>query len=391
VPTAVEPLSIREARRASLHAQGMLGPRLRGGPAGLVEHLRAVQLDTIAVLARSHELVAYARLGAVARSSIERALWGPRSETFEYWSHAACVLPLDSWPSYAAARRKRRARGRRWHQLEDLVTSCAGVTGRLRVEGPLTARQLGGAKSGGSWWEWSQVKIAAEWLLDTGELVCRERRGFERVYDLAERAIPAELLAEEPDDETCARRLVESASRALGVATAADIAAYHGMLVSAVRSVLADVDVVQVRVDGWSAPAYASPAALQALGAPLRGRSTILSPFDSLIWDRARVERLFGVRLRLEAYVPGHKRTVGYFAMPVLAADRIVGLVDPKRDGATLRARHVVLEAADAPRHTAKALAAAASWVGCDTVVVDRVTPVGRLDEVRSAVRDEAG
>jgi uncharacterized protein YcaQ len=390
VPASVDSLSIREARRASLHAQGMLGPRMRGGPARLVEHLRAVQLDTISVLARSHELVAFARLGAVPRASIERAFWGPRSETFEYWSHAACVLPLDSWPSYAASRRRRRARGRRWHQLEDMVTSCANVTDRLRAEGPLTARQLGGAKSGGSWWEWSEVKIAAEWLLDTGEVVCRQRRGFERVYDLAERAIPAALLEEEPDDATCARRLVESAARALGVATVADIAAYHGMLVATVRSAIADAGLVPVRVEGWAAPAFAFPGALEALGTVQRGRTTVLSPFDSLIWDRARVERLFGMRLRLEAYVPSHKRIVGYFAMPVLAADRIVGLVDPKRDGATLHARHVVLETPDAPRHTARALVTAAAWVGCDTVVVDRVTPGERLAEVRAAVRDAA-
>ena len=138
-----------------------------------------------------HELVAYARHGPISRAAIEEAYWGPASATFEYWSHAACILPLEDWPLYAVTRRARQARGRRWHLLEDEAGSTADVVARLRAEGPLTARELGGAKKGGVWWDWSEIKIAAEWLLDTGVLVCRQRRGFQRVYDLAERAIPA--------------------------------------------------------------------------------------------------------------------------------------------------------------------------------------------------------
>ena len=234
-------LSTEDARRVALAAQGLRGARVtKGGVSGMLRRLGAVQLDTISVLARSHELVAYARLGAVGRPRVEQAYWGPKSETFEYWSHAACVVPLEDWPAYGFKRRARRAKGRRWHVLEEHDKSCNEVLSRLRGEGPLTANQLGGAKNGGPWWDWSETKIAAEWLLDIGELVCRERRGFARVYDLAERAIPAELLHQEWSDEECAVRLVAAAGRALGVATEADLAVYHGLSRRLVRSVRPD-------------------------------------------------------------------------------------------------------------------------------------------------------
>jgi len=366
----------------ALRAQGLAGPRPSGGPRGVAALLRAVQLDTISVLARSHELVAYARLGAVPRGRIEDAYWGPRAETFEYWSHATCVLPLAMWPAYAAKRRRVLARGRRWHHLEDSVTSLGHVRDRLRAEGPLSARELGGAKRGGAWWDWSEVKIAAEWLLDTGEVVCRTRRGFERVYDLAERAVPAPLLGAEWTDDECSVALVASAGEALGVATAADLAAYHGQLVASVRSSVGETDLVPVAVEGWGQPAWAAPGALTSLGTRSTGRTVALSPFDSLLWDRARTERLFALRYRLEAYTPPRLRVHGYFAMPVLAGDRIVGLIDPKRVSQTLHARHAVLHTADAARHVGAALHEAASWVGCDAVAVDRVTPPERADEV---------
>jgi uncharacterized protein YcaQ len=371
-----------EARRVTLFAQGLSGPRPAGGPAALLRRLSGVQLDTISVLARSHELVAYARQGPIGRAAIDKAYWGPTSTTFEYWSHAACVLPLDEWPAYAFRRRAFVTRGRRWHRLEDAAKSCAGVRDRLRAEGPLTARQLGGAKKGGPWWDWSEVKIAAEWLLDTGELVCRERRGFQRVYDLADRAIPSELAAEDRSDEECAITLVEAAGRALGVATAADLATYKGVPAALVRRVLGDTDLQPVQVEGWAPPAFVAPGATEVLGRRVRSRSTLVSPFDSLTWDRARTERVFGFQHRLEAYVPSHKRQYGYFAMPVLGGGRFVGLVDPGRRGRVLVAKQVTLRTRDAARHVAMALSEAASWVGCDEVVIERVSPVERTSEL---------
>jgi uncharacterized protein YcaQ len=381
-------MTLEEARRVALSAQGLSGPRLRGNVGATLRRLGGVQLDTISVLARSHELVAYARHGAIRRSVIEEAYWGRTSETFEYWSHAACVLPLEDWPAYAFRRRAFRSRGRRWHLLEDEAKSCADVLARLRAEGPLTARQLGGAKKGGVWWDWSEVKIAAEWLLDTGQLVCRKRQGFQRVYDVTERAIPAGLLEVDWNDEECARRLVEAAGRSLGVATAADLAVYKGIPRTLVERVLAQTDLEPVTVQGWERPAYLAPGAAGVLGRRVRGRSLLISPFDSLAWDRARLERVFGFAHRLEAYVPRHKRVHGYFAMPVLGGTRFVGLVDPGRRGDTLVAKQVALQTKDAARHVAAALVEAAAWVGSTSIEVERVDPAERAPELKSRLAE---
>src|SRR5260370_12421112 len=180
----------------------------------MLHRLGAVQLDTISVLARSHELVAYSRLGPQPRDKVELAYWPPRKPGgFEYWAHAACILPLQQWPCFAFRRRAFRARGIRWHEVPE--HACAEVLARLRAEGPLTATQLGGAKGGGEWWDWSEVKIAVEWLLDIGEVVCVRRTGWRRVYDLPERVIPAGYLGAEPTDEECLTQLASVAARAL--------------------------------------------------------------------------------------------------------------------------------------------------------------------------------
>jgi uncharacterized protein YcaQ len=236
-------ITAAEARRIALRAQGLLGAEgRRGGVPGLLERLGAVQIDTISVLARSHELVPYARLGAIGRERVERAYWS--GGAFEYWAHAACVLPLDRWPLFAFRRRAFRARGQRWHEVPH--DALDGVLARLAAEGPLTSAQLGGAKRGGPWWDWSAVKVAVEWLLDIGEVVCTERRGFQRVYDLADRAIPPALLAGERGDEDCLRALVGIAGRALGVATRADLADYHRLTGAQVQAVIAGTDLVPV-------------------------------------------------------------------------------------------------------------------------------------------------
>ncbi|MDK1476920.1 crosslink repair DNA glycosylase YcaQ family protein [Streptomyces sp. 549] len=364
-------LTADEARRMALRAQGLLGaPDRAAGVPGVLRGLGAVQLDTISVLARSHELVPYARLGAVGRTAVESAYWSGDT-SFEYWSHAACVLPIEEWPHFAFRRRARRSSGRRWHDLADRDRSLAAVRDRLAADGPLTASELGGAKNGGVWWDWSETKIAVEWLLDTGEVVCTRRRGWKRVYDLAERAVPADLFHDDEDDSSCLRRLVEQAGSAMGVATRADLADYHRLKAGQVESVLPDTALVPVEVVGWGKPAWAAPEALaeQARG---RHRTTLLSPFDSLVWDRPRTERLFGFTHRLEAYVPRPKRIHGYFAMPLLAGGRLVGRVDPAREGSTLVARQVSLAGPDAVAAMAKALHEAADWVGCDQVRVER-------------------
>ncbi|GII00935.1 winged helix-turn-helix domain-containing protein [Planobispora takensis] len=380
-------LSADEARRIILRAQGFLGADTRrGGATATLRRLGAVQLDTISVLARSHELVAYARLGAVGRQKVERAYWDEPARAFEYWCHAACVLPIEDWPLYAFRRRAFRARKFRWHEVPPTVDK---VLEKVRESGPVTTTDIGGAKNGGPWWDWSDSKIAIEWLLDTGEVVCTRRVGWRRVYDLAERAVPAHLLGEDPSDTECVVRLARIAGRALGVATRADLVDF--LRLRATHAAILDTalldgatGLVPVQVAGWtgrSATAWADPAALEV---PPRGRhrTTLLSPFDSLIWDRARTARVFGFNHRLEAYVPKDKRVHGYFTMPVLTGGRLIARVDPAREGSTLIARQIGLEPGIDPRKAveplATALREAATWVGCDTIHIDRADPALR-------------
>ncbi|MFF6777897.1 winged helix-turn-helix domain-containing protein [Streptomyces sp. NPDC012637] len=369
-PRPAAELSADEARRIALRAQGFLGaPDRRAGVRGVLRHLGQVQLDTISVLARSHELIPYARLGAVGRRTVEDAYWTD-GHAFEYWSHAACILPVEEWPHFAFRRRAYRDRPHWSHELSD--GAYEAVIAQLRAEGPQTATELGGAKNKGEWWDWSDSKIAVERALMYGEVVVTERRGWKRVYDLAERAIPDALLHDDMDDTECLRRLVRQAGEALGVGTRADIADYHRIKGEAFDAVVTDSGLVPVTVAGWGKPAWADPAAL-ATEPRGRHRTTLLSPFDSLIWERPRTERIFGFTHRLEAYVPKPKRVYGYFAMPVLAGGRLVGRVDPARDGRTLVARQVTLDGPKAVPAVAQALREAAEWVGCDAVAVERV------------------
>ncbi|MGM9445653.1 winged helix-turn-helix domain-containing protein [Streptomyces murinus] len=370
LPRPTITLTADDARRIALRAQGLLGaPDRRAGVRGVLRHLGAVQLDTISVLARSHELVPYARLGAVGRTTVEDAYWKD-THAFEYWSHAACLLPVEEWPHFAFRRRAYRNRPHWNHELPDGVYEQ--VVKQLHTEGPLTATELGGAKRTSEWWDWSGTKVAVERALMYGEVVCVARRGWKRVYDLAERAVPTALLHDELDDAECLRRLVRLAGESLGVGTRSDIADYHRLKGEQVDAVLADSGLVPVEVAGWGRPAWADPA---ALATPPRGRhrTTLLSPFDSLIWERARTERIFGFTHRLEAYTPKPKRVYGYFAMPVLAGGRLVGRVDPAREGRTLVARQVTLDGPRAVPAVAQALLAAATWVNCTNVRVERV------------------
>jgi hypothetical protein len=385
----------------TLRAQGFLGAEgRRGGVHGMLRRIGAVQLDTISVLARSHELVAYARLGPIPRERIERAYWHPRSPVaFEYWSHAACVLPIEEWPYHAFRRRALRARGRRWHTAHE--QTCAEVLARIRAEGPLTATQLGGAKAGGPWWDWSDTKIAVEWLLDVGDVICVRREGWRRVYDLPERVVPGELLGRDPSDSDCLVHLAAVAARALGVATRADLVDYQRLnhLTDMLRprpatrveeSALA-AGLTPVAIGGpagKTVPAWADPEALTQAQATPRGRhrAVLLSPFDSLVWDRKRTLRMFGFEHSLEAYVPKPKRIHGYFAMPLLAGGHLVGRVDPVRRGQTLVARQLSVDTAAAVEPMARALREAAEWVGCTSVELGQVSPPHLVPRLAAAL-----
>jgi uncharacterized protein len=385
-------LSADDARRLALAAQQLIGaPDRRSGAAGLVRSLGAVQLDTISVLARSHELVAYARLGSVARANVEAAYWG--GDSFEYWAHAASILPLSHWPLFAF--RRRFYRGREGHWGEHASSVSRAVLDRVRAEGPMTATDLGGAKKTATWWGWSDVKSAAEFLLASGQLTCTHRVGWRRVYDLPERAIPADLLHDDLGDDACHLGLIRRSALALGVATAADLADYFRLKKLDVARLLPDSGLVPVKVHGWLAPAWANVATLDQ-GLPQgRHRTTLLSPFDSLVWDRDRTARIFGLDHRLEAYVPKPLRQHGYFAMPVLAGGRIVGRIDPARVGGTLVARQVTVVPEHAtPANIAstsaaigQALREAASWVGCSSIAIEQVNPASAAAPLRRSIR----
>ncbi|MFM9136113.1 MAG: winged helix-turn-helix domain-containing protein [bacterium] len=403
-------VSADEARRAALWAQGLLGTRptpkseakREQAVTGMLEHLGAVQLDTISVLARSHELVAYARLGAIGRRAVEAAYWNGDA-AFEYWSHAACILPMSEWPWFAFRRRHYARRGQRWRGVPQ--KALTGILERLRSEGPLTTKDVGGAKRSGYWWDWSEAKIGLEWLLDVGEVVVTERAGWRRVYDLPERVVPEALRQHPrwgdadgvhgPDDDECVRRLVQLGGHSVGVGTASDIADVHRLGVTETLAHLDVTDLVEVSVRGWDQRAWASREALDWLGTTSRSRSrtTLLSPFDSLVWNRDRMERIFGMEHRIEAYTPAAKRVHGYFAMPVLHGGRLVGRVDPGREKGTLVAKRVTLQTrpagalvAGALEGTARALAEAAAWVGAQGIRVDDVRPASAARALRSAV-----
>ena len=387
--TAVQ-LSRQDVRRIFLKAQGFIGaPDRRAGVSGVLRSLGAVQLDTISVLARSHELVPYARLGPVARSRVESAYWGSE-DTFEYWAHAACILPIEVWPYFEFRRRSLRKR----YADNGYKKAAREVLARLRSEGPLTATDLGGAKKGGIWWDWSDTKEALEVMLMQGRVVCVERRGWRRVYDLPERAIPSRVLDQAHDDRQCFAFLVEAAARRLGVATRLDLADYFRLKVVDVAAAIESAGLIPIEVKGWKenagrarpdrrANAWAHPDALGWLEQGIRGRhrTTLLSPFDSLVWDRKRTYRIFDFHHRLEAYVPRPKRIHGYFAMPLLAKGKLVGRMDPSRKGKTLIANKLTVEAPYVEAMAA-ALAEAATWVGADSVALEIVDP----PELRSAL-----
>jgi uncharacterized protein YcaQ len=330
-------------------------------------------------------------LGAVERARVEQAYWGEPAHAFEYWAHAACILPIEAWP-YFAFRRREMGHNVSLDRMPKKSTMRA-VRGRLE-EGPVTVTDLGGGRQGtAGWWGWSDAKRAIELLYRRGEAICVTRRNWKRVYDLPERVLPRTLLDQEPGPEECYRYLVRAAGRALGVGTARDIGGYYHLLTSYVvrtpdrrrlfAEALEESGLLPVRVEGWSETAYADPDALNKR-VPRGFRSTLLSPFDSLVWadppppgekPRERTRRVFGYDMSLEVYVPKDKRVHGYFTMPLLADGRIVGHVDPAREGRTLVARNVSLHDETAVEEMASALREAASWVGCDAVRLERVTP----------------
>ena len=379
-------LSSDQARRIALAAQGLApAPAARAGPARLravLERLGAIQIDSINVVARSHELVLAARAGPHDRTAFDRLVYRRRAG-FEYWGHAASFLPMDRF-RLCLPRMRRLAEATRgwWADIRQRNRHLYGpVLERIEAEGPLAAsafRDPDGPRRG-SWWDWAPAKHVLEDLFDQGVLLVHDRVNFERRYDLAERVLPAGVDTSEPTAAEAALELTLLAAAHLGVGTAADLADYYRLRPPDAKAALAEAAgsglLQEVAVQGWARPAYLLPGT--RVPRRVAHPPVLLSPFDSLIWSRERTERLFGFHYRIEVYVPAAKRVHGYYTMPVLAGGRLVARVDPKHDRQTgrLLLRGLHLEPGADPVEAVAAVAAAA----------------GRLAEHLGAGRVEAG
>jgi uncharacterized protein len=386
--TKLEELSLAEARRIALAAQGFGGPRPERVTAArwlkTIDRLSLHQIDSVNVLVRAHYLPAFSRLGPYDRSLIDTAAWGGRKKRrlFEYWAHEASLLPLPFHPllRWRMARANRGEAG--WKGLRVFArerrVEAEGFLKRIRDEGPRAASDLEEKRDRTGWWEWGDAKRALEWLFWAGHITTATRRGsFERVYDLTERIIPAEILAlQAPDEKDAQRALIERAAQALGVATAQDLRDYFRLGPDEARQAiesLLDAGVLEpVEVPGWARLAYLHRDALK----PRRiSAQALLAPFDPLVWERSRALRLFDFHYRIEIYTPADKRQHGYYVLPFLLGDRLVARLDLKADrqAGRLLVHAVHLEPhapADVMDAIAQELAAMADWLGLIEVVL---------------------
>ncbi len=384
----MERLPLRVARRIALRAQGFGDRR----PTGVADrrHLRRVvartgllQIDSVNVFERAHYVPVYSRLGPYDRALVDRAAYRHR-DLFEYWGHEASLLPVATQPLLRWRMARAAALEEGWGRTRQIVRDdpafVTHVLRRVTDEGPVSAGELHvGERPGGPWWDWSATKVALEHLFWSGRITTATRRGFERVYDLTERVLPAAVLAAPtPSRADAQRELMRLAARSHGIATEKDLRDYFRLrpeeAAAAVRSLLEEGSLVPVEVDGWRGPAYLSTDA----HVPRWVRATaLLSPFDPLVWERPRALRLFGFDYRIEIYVPAEKRLHGYYVLPFLHDEALRARVDLKgdRQAGVLRVRAAWGEDGWDAGETAAALAAelrrAADWQGLGEVVVE--------------------
>jgi hypothetical protein len=384
-----ERLSAAEARRVALAAQGFAEPPLgrdvdaRALRSRVLDRVGIIQIDSVNVLQRAHYLPAFSRLGTYDINLLDKVSHYAPRRLFEYWGHEASLIPVELHPHLRW--RMKRAHDDAWGGMRRIARDrpdlVAAVLDDLRARGPLTAAQLAHHDEPrapkGPWWDWSDVKRALEYLFWSGEVTSARRVRFERRYDVPERVLPAAVLAAPtPPVEEAQRELLRVAARALGVGTEPDLRDYFRLPAGESKARVAELveagDLLPVAVEGWNAPAYLSRGARVPRSVDARA---LVGPFDSLIWERPRVERVFGFRYRIEIYVPKEKRVHGYYVLPFVLGDRLVARVDLKSDRA---AGALLVQAAHAepgaPPETAEALAAElrrmAGWLGLDDVVV---------------------
>ena len=387
-------LSLPEARRLAVSATGLAGSASRDAGAGVragdvrrtVRRLGALQIDSVNVLARAHYLPLFARLGRYDTELLHGQAYGGRNRNlFEYWGHECSFLPVELYPAFRWRMNDAKAGKGIYRELVTFAREeralIKALLDRIEREGAATATELSADGKGTSgWWGWGKEKHALEYLIWTGELMTRARRGagFARVYDVPEKCLPrAVLAAPEPTREEAHRELVLRAAKALGIAAEADLAAYYRLQRKAVKPAIDDLvaegALQRVAVRGIDCPFVLDANARIPKQVAARA---LLAPFDPLVWDRGRAERLFDFYYRIEIYVPEPKRQYGYYVLPFVLGEKIVARVDMKADrhAGELLAKAVHLEAG-APRDVvAEQLAAElelmAAWLELDRVRV---------------------
>ena len=382
-----ERLSLPQARRIALAAQGFADPRPQREPNGwdlrrVIDRVGLIQIDSVNVLSRAHYLPLFARLGPYDTDLLDRASWRAPRRLFEYWGHEASLIPVTLQPMlrWRMDRAKHEAWGGMRRVERDRPELVARVLEEVRDRGPIPAgavvEEEAPARTG-PWWDWSDVKRAFEWLFWSGQITSARRRGFERLYDLPERVLPPGIAAAPtPPLEDAQRELVRVAARSCGVGSEKDLRDYFRLPVAETKERIAELveagELWPVEVDGWTVPAYLHHEARIPRSVAARA---LVGPFDSLVWERSRVERLFGFRYRIEIYVPKPKRVHGYYVLPFLLGDRLVARVDLKADRAdgVLRVQAAHAEP-HAPLETAAELRAElesmAGWLGLSGVDV---------------------
>jgi uncharacterized protein YcaQ len=383
-------LSLSQARRVALAAQGLAEAR-PAAPTGrhiarVLGRSNLLQIDSVNVLVRAHYMPLFSRLGAYERDLLEKTAYHPRKRgAFEYWGHEASLIRLDLHPLF----RWRMARAARGEGIygglarfgREKRAFVEEVRREIETRGPLSAGELsGGHKGQGSWWGWSDGKRALEWLFWAGEVTTATRRGFERVYDVPERVLPSEVLnALTPSDEEAQRELLRLSIRALGIASERCLRDYFRLEPADAKARIPELveagDLVPVTVEGWPGPVYLDPQA--KLPRRIEARA-LVSPFDPIVWERTRTERLFDFRYRIEIYTPAEKREYGYYCLPFVLGERIVARLDLKADRATgrLLVHSIHPEASAGPDEIApplgEELRLMADWLGLGEIVAPK-------------------
>ncbi|HYF73809.1 MAG TPA: crosslink repair DNA glycosylase YcaQ family protein [Nocardioides sp.] len=386
----VDHLSNAQARRVALAAQGFLDPRHTVPTMRTFQRTLGrtgvLQVDSVNVLQRAHYMPLFSRMGPYDVELLRRAAERRPRRIVEYWAHVQAFMPVDLWPVMRHRMAAYRAKRGKWGFVAENDRLERSLMDEVRERGASTARDLdvGLPRAKENWgWNWSETRRMLDYLYTAGELAIAGRNSqFEVLYDLPERVLPADVLARPtPPLEEASRELVRRAARSHGVATVQDLRDYYRMEVAHAAQAVADLveagELLPVSVEGWSRPGYLHRDA--RLPRKVEARA-LLSPFDPVVWERTRTEQLFGFRYRIEIYVPAHLRVHGYYVLPFLLRDRIVGRADLKADRAHAGgAGRLVVKAAyaepDAPPDTAEELAAElaamAGWLGLADITVE--------------------